>query len=190
MSFWLSQISAWFDLLQVNEAGWKEPCRNYKISSKSPSCTYNSCPWIPFVKPVSQSSVQIMPHCLALNYRLVYHTVVLSFCKDRSQTYLSRHVRSDRWFEWKHSTAGKIVCLFRSWNWYFNSWGFFSPYRFFHVELISVQETGWCLFFFFFNVDMSCFRIICIRLLCWKHAKWRGLDGPVPIYVVMSSLFW
>lgn len=57
MSLWLSQISAWFDLLQVNEAGWKEPCRNYKIFSKSPPCTYNRCPWTPFVKPVSQSSV-------------------------------------------------------------------------------------------------------------------------------------
>lgn len=57
MSLWLSQISAWFDLLQVNEAGWKEPCRNYKISSKSPSCTYNRCPRTPFVKPVSQSSL-------------------------------------------------------------------------------------------------------------------------------------
>lgn len=35
----------------------KEPCRNYKSSSKSLSCTYNRYPKTPFVKPVTQSSV-------------------------------------------------------------------------------------------------------------------------------------
>lgn len=37
------------------------------------------------------------------SYLLVYHS--LSFCKDLSQTFLNRHVRSDQSFEWKLSAA-------------------------------------------------------------------------------------
>lgn len=54
---WLSQFL--HDLIYFNlmKLAGKEPCKNYKSSSKSLSCTYNRYPRTSFVKPVTQSSV-------------------------------------------------------------------------------------------------------------------------------------
>lgn len=106
-----------------------------------------------------------MPHCLASNYHLVYHTVILSFCKDQSQAYLSRRVGSDRWFEWKHSTAGKTVYLFRNSDWYFNTLeGFSVGFSMWNWFLFRRQGDIFLFgFFFFFGVDILGFRIICVN---------------------------
>lgn len=79
-----------------------------------------------------------MPHCLAWDCHPVYHTVVLSLCRDQSPAYLSRHVKSDHWSEWKYSAAANVY-LFRSWDWYCNS-NFFFSYRFFHIWFLFRRQ--------------------------------------------------